>query len=384
MTISLRSRGESLTGLTMGLLVSRQEGKACLRKIDEALQKIAKLLSKEKKYPNTLHAITFLCHRVTTCYSQPICIETAIEIINLSQVIAAKFTKDDNAFPEQILCPNPSTRPYDPNAVFPIPAHFIYADKNNCHKLFMKALYNQNEDEIRRWLQTVQIERTINFDELQPEHMKLILEANPTSGAVLRKTTNKRFDNAFVLFLNGVRGEEWCLRRIFNVQFSIQEYHNLYYREVVQEFNEMVKKEIRSTHLIVPYADTIMEYYGNLEEIINQFNFQEDFTLIRYFQTELRNQVIEGMMRHDHVDLDPGIKKMDEFNQVLIKMKVLAKMNLSIIALITEYCFSEEEMLFEALKNRQLEICAEIEKEREAAPYAPVRYQDLNSLYRFP
>ena len=110
-----------------------------------------------------------------------------------------------------------------------------------------------------------------------------------------------------------------------------------------------------------------MEYYGNLEEIINQFNCQDDFTLIRYFQTKLRNQVIDGVMRSNLVDLDPGKKKMAKINKVLNKLKVLAKMNLSIIALITEYCFSEEEMLWEALKKRQIEICAEIQEEREAA-----------------
>ena len=368
MTISLRSRGESLTGLAMGLLVSRQEGWGCLQKMDEAIREIARVLVKQK-YPNTLNALTALAQKVDVCNSGLVSTELAVGMINLSQIIAAKFTKGDDALPKQIFCPNPSILPYDPHAVFPIPSHFVEADKKICQKLFMKTLYSQNLEEIRRWLHTVEIGNTINFDELGPEHIQIMLEANPTCGPALWKTPSVRYDHAFVLYINGVRGQQWCFMRIFKVPNKIQEYRNLYYRQAVKKFNDRVVKEKGRVDQFPPFMKSILKYPGNPEEIINQSNFQENFesALMRNFQKRLRNHVIDEMMKRDLVDLDPGKIKMAKINRKLKKMTDLKEINFSILNLITEYCFSKEKMLWEALKKRQIEIYAEIEEEKESA-----------------
>jgi hypothetical protein len=352
MTITMQERGDCLTGLCMGLLVNKElpgrQGQ--LKKIEEAIEKIASIL-KESQRKYDLEFVHSLKDKVNSLAPvNPIPTSAILNLVNHSRLFTERIAKQDpDAFP-LVLCPLSSSQPYDDNATFTKSPSFGFVNKAKCQKLFMQVLQRRNMDEIRAWIRAIRIDLYINPDELGPEHIQLMLEANPTCGSILHHFVYERYDIAFILYINGISSEKIMYR--VDELAGRRAKHNFEseHAQLVKEYNEGSIKDGSSVKTPT--------------EILTFTPFETpEFMHMRHYQTLLRERILKRL----ELPSDMKDRKITKTTQDLSKLAELNKINLSVLNIISEYSLCQEEILWEVLKIRQKEILQMLKKQQESA-----------------
>lgn len=356
MSISLKNLGDSLEGLAWGLFTNRTDH--CLGQLDRvkvALQAILRKWSKTYPEVSANLFIEKLVERIGQFEKRKGCtIVECVELINKVRIISCKII-NVAAQPDTIVFPIKScSEAFEGH--FPIPNQYMVMNKDSCNKAFLKIIETENGTEICKLIQ-IGAHNYLDPRFLEPKHLQIMLEADPTCLTKLVPLCQGRPYLGAILYFSGLINDGLEDNIKFYISSKLIKLRESVLEEVARDIGEWYNP-----------SDIILDHYKSDRASLLQFlnsetDFKDDeYTFYKTLQTALRTRIIYKIIEEKCIGDFSSVKAdlSKRAFDVVKDLRALKKLPISILNIIIEYSLFEE-IVWKGFQNQHLAI---IEKER--------------------